>query len=296
MKLRKSSKNNAYAVLLSGATLLAGCGGVIEFQGQKALAVQGEPPPPPPPPKPEPPKPPEPPPRVEVRDNKIEIHEKIQFEVAKATILEQSFGLLNEIADVIKKNPHIKKIAIEGYASAEGDAKMNLKLSDDRAKSVMKYLVDHGVEKERVTAKGFGVTKPIATNDTDEGREKNRRVEFNIIEQDVKKRKVEIDAKTGKEKLVEEKIVTEKKEEPPTPEMPKDAAKDAAAKDKAAKDAAAKDKGSADAAKKAADAAKKAADTAKKAADTAKKAADTAKKAADDKSKPPAMKSPAPKP
>jgi hypothetical protein len=179
-----------------------------------------------------------------VRDNKIEIHEKIQFAVNKATILEASFSLLDEIAGVIKNAPHIKKIAIEGHASAEGNKAVNLKLSDDRAKSVMKYLVDKGIEKERLTAKGYGSSKPIAENDTEEGREKNRRVEFNIVEQDVTQKKVEIDPTTGKEKIVEEKKSVETKEVAKTPEeleADKKAAEKKAAADKAAeKKAAAK--------------------------------------------------------
>jgi OOP family OmpA-OmpF porin len=186
------------ALVLIGSVL--GCGGPTAFSGKSALAVVGDlpPPPPPPPPKPEAPKP-----RVELRDNKIEIHEKIQFDLDKATIKEVSFSLLNEVGDVIKKNPHIKKIAIEGHASAEGSADYNLRLSDRRAKAVMKYLVDHGISKDMLTATGYGVTRPIADNDTDEGREKNRRVEFNITEQDITKKRVEIDPTTGKEKVLD---------------------------------------------------------------------------------------------
>ena len=110
--------------------------------------------------------------------------------------------MLDEITDVIKKNPHIKKIQIEGHASSEGNAAYNKALSDRRAKSVMKYLVDHGIEAARLTAKGFGSEKPIATNDTEEGREQNRRVEFNILEQDVTQKKVQVDPNTGKEKVL----------------------------------------------------------------------------------------------
>jgi OOP family OmpA-OmpF porin len=171
------------------------------------------PPPPPPPPKEEPPPPPA---RVEVRDNKIEFKEKIQFEYNKAVILPASFGLLDEITDVIKKNTHIKKIAIEGHASSEGDAKHNLKLSDERAKSVMKYLVDKGIDAGRLSAKGFGSQKPIADNATEEGKEKNRRVEFLILDQDITQKKVAVDH-TGKEKVLEEKTTTVKKEEPAAP-------------------------------------------------------------------------------
>jgi outer membrane protein OmpA-like peptidoglycan-associated protein len=203
--------------MLAGAVLLTGCGSPIVFEGQSALGVPGTPPPPPPPPPPPepeaPPPPPEPPPRVEVRDNMIEIREKIQFEYNSSRIKEESHSLLNEIADVIKKNPHIKKIAIEGHASAEGGAAYNLRLSDQRAKAVMQYLVDQAkIPAASLTAKGYGVTKPIADNDTEEGREKNRRVEFNIVEQDVTRRRIEIDPKTGQEKVISEEAIA-----PPAP-------------------------------------------------------------------------------
>ena len=100
---------------------------------------------------------------------------------------------MDEIGSVITKNPQIKRIQIEGYASSEGDAAHNKKLSDDRAKSVMKYLTDHGIAAQRLTAIGFGIDKPIADNTTEDGREKNRRVEFSILEQDVTEKKVEIE-------------------------------------------------------------------------------------------------------
>lgn len=194
-------------VLLSTVALsMVACGGQMPFSGN--INVAGDPPPLPAPPPP--PKPKEKPKRVEVKDNKIEIHEKIQFELAKANIKAESHDLLNEIAQVIKDNPHIKKIAIEGHASSDGNDDFNMKLSDDRSKSVMKYLVEHGIDEKTLTAKGYGETKPIADNETEEGRIKNRRVEFNIIEQDVTKKKVEIDPKTGKEKVVEKSTETVK--------------------------------------------------------------------------------------
>jgi OOP family OmpA-OmpF porin len=71
-----------------------------------------------------------------------------------------------------------------------------------------------------LTATGFGSEKPIAENETEEGREKNRRVEFNIVEQDITKKKVEIDSK-GSEKVLSEEKAVEKKEEPPPVEEPK---------------------------------------------------------------------------
>lgn len=175
--------------------VLASCGKPVAFQGQSTLAIVGSPPAPEPPP---------PAPRVVVRDNKIEIREKIQFDFDKATIKEASFGLMNEIADVITKNPQIRRIRIEGYASSEGDTQHNRALSDERAKSVMKYLADHGVVAARLSAMGYGVDHPIADNTTEAGREQNRRVEFTVLEQDVTRKTIEIDPKTGAEKVVKE--------------------------------------------------------------------------------------------
>jgi OOP family OmpA-OmpF porin len=184
------------AWLVIGTIGLWSCSRPVVFQGQSTLAVNGTPPAPVVEAKA--------PPRVEVRDNKIEIHEKIQFDYDKATIKEASFGLIDEIAAVIAKNPQLKRLRIEGYASSEGDAKHNLALSDSRSRAVMKYLTDHGVSPNTLTAVGYGEDTPIADNNTEDGREKNRRVEFVILEQDVTQKKVEIDAKTGAEKVVEE--------------------------------------------------------------------------------------------
>jgi outer membrane protein OmpA-like peptidoglycan-associated protein len=198
------------ASMLWCALALAACGGSTAFQGSASQAIVGTPPPPPvvkadPPP---------PPPRVEVHDNQIVISEKIQFDDAKATIKPESNSLLDEIVASFQKNAQIKKVSIDGFASSEGDATFNKKLSDDRAKAVMAYLVAHGVDKGRVTAKGYGADKPIADNSTEDGREKNRRVEFNIVEQEVTKQKVEIDPKTGKEKVVESTTTDLKAPEP----------------------------------------------------------------------------------
>jgi outer membrane protein OmpA-like peptidoglycan-associated protein len=181
----------ACSLLLVGT---AGCAGTTSFEGGATTPIVGTAPAP---------KPEAPPPRVVVRDNQIQISEKIQFDVNKATIKPESNSLLDEIAATFQKNPQIKKVSIDGFASSEGGADFNKKLSDDRAKAVMAYLTTHGVAKDRVTAKGWGIEKPIADNSTEDGREKNRRVEFNIIDQEVTKTKVEVDPATGKEKVVD---------------------------------------------------------------------------------------------
>jgi OOP family OmpA-OmpF porin len=182
--------------LVIGALGVFGCGAPVVFEGQATLPVMGTPPA----------KVAEakPPPRVEVRDNKIEIHEKIQFDFDKATIKEASFSLMNEIAAVIAKNPQIKRLRIEGHASSEGNAAHNKALSDERARSVMTYLDSHGIAPGELVAVGYGADRPIADNTSEAGREQNRRVEFVIVEQDVTHKKVEIDASTGTEKVIEE--------------------------------------------------------------------------------------------
>src|SRR5690606_28205713 len=110
------------AFALAAASTLAACGPTI-FEDASVLSVVGDPPPPPPKPKvvQEKPK------RVVVEENRIKINEKIEFDFNKATIRAESDDLLSEIISVIKENPHIKKIAIEGHTSSEGSDKYNLK-------------------------------------------------------------------------------------------------------------------------------------------------------------------------
>ncbi|MBK7823921.1 OmpA family protein [Nannocystis sp.] len=208
MSITRTSR--ATSTLLSSLTLaaalqLVACGPTV-FEDATALTVLGDPPPPPPKPKvvvAEKPK------RVVVEDNRIVINEKIQFDFNKATIKPESDSLMEEIIKVIKDHPHIKKLAIEGHTSSEGSDKYNLKLSDKRAKAVLEYLVKKGeLPKEMFTAKGFGETKPIGDESTEEGKEKNRRVEFNITEQDVTRKKVAIDPESGEKTVVDEKTKT----------------------------------------------------------------------------------------
>jgi len=206
------SRSLLTSVTVFAAFQVMACGPTL-FEDATALQVVGDPPrlpapPPPPPPEPEPE--PEPPKRVVVEDNRIVINEMIQFDLDKATIKPESDSLLQEIAKVIKENPHIKKIAIEGHTSSEGSDRHNLKLSGQRAKAVMDWLVKNGgMVKEMFTAKGFGETKLIADEATEAGKEKNRRVEFNIVEQDVTQKKVEIDPKSGAKKVLEVKQIEE---------------------------------------------------------------------------------------
>jgi len=169
-----------FAGLALSASQLGGCGLITvekDFAPMQIRAERGEPPPP----------------RVVLTESSIQILEKVQFELGSANLLEVSFPLLDEVARVLADNEQIKLIQIEGHTDSSGGAARNRELSKQRADSVREYLIGKGIEKGRMVAKGFGPDKPIASNDTPEGREANRRVEFNILEQGPKKTIVQED-------------------------------------------------------------------------------------------------------
>ena len=102
------------------------------------------------------------------------------FDVNKAKIRKESFSELDKIYKLLKDKPAIKA-EVSGHTDNKGNDKLNTKLSQDRANAVMDYLVKKGISKTRLTAKGYGKDQPIASNDTDEGRQLNRRVEMKIL-------------------------------------------------------------------------------------------------------------------
>lgn len=103
----------------------------------------------------------------------------IQFETGKDVIKTESYSILDNVADIMRRHPEYK-LSIEGHTDSQGDDNMNLDLSKRRAKAAMQYLVGKGVDASRMRSEGYGETNPIDTNDTPEGRARNRRVEFNI--------------------------------------------------------------------------------------------------------------------
>jgi outer membrane protein OmpA-like peptidoglycan-associated protein len=111
-----------------------------------------------------------------LQDGKI-IANGIRFDVNKATLKPESMGVINEIYDLMEKYPEIK-FSVEGHTDSDGDNDFNQKLSEQRAETVRNTLVNMGIASERLEFKGWGETKPIAGNDTPEGKATNRRVEF----------------------------------------------------------------------------------------------------------------------
>jgi len=107
------------------------------------------------------------------------VFENLQFETGKSIIKSSSFESLNNLAELMNKKPAFK-LLIEGHTDNVGSDASNMALSKRRAKAAKDYLVKKGVDASRITSNGYGESKPVATNDTPEGRQKNRRVEFTI--------------------------------------------------------------------------------------------------------------------
>lgn len=119
---------------------------------------------------------------VVITPTKLQILEIVYFQVNKAALLPRSNKLLDQVAKVLVAHPEIAKLRIEGHTDDRGNDTYNLKLSQQRADSVMKYLVKKGVAADRLEAKGFGETLPLDPAKTNEARAANRRVEFNIVQ------------------------------------------------------------------------------------------------------------------
>ena len=115
--------------------------------------------------------------------DEIQILQQVQFEFGKATIKTASYPILDEVWKLLEANPEITLLSIEGHTDNKGGDELNLRLSKDRAHSCLDYLAKKGIAQNRLTSEGFGKDRPIDSNDTDEGRAKNRRVEFHIKSQ-----------------------------------------------------------------------------------------------------------------
>jgi outer membrane protein OmpA-like peptidoglycan-associated protein len=121
---------------------------------------------------------------IKLEAGAVRVLQQVHFQTGSATILPDSFPMLQEIVNLLKVNPGIKKMRIEGHTDNRGAADMNLDLSKRRAASVRSWLEIHGIDAARLESEGYGLTKPIDTNDTDAGRAANRRVEFKITEEE----------------------------------------------------------------------------------------------------------------
>lgn len=126
---------------------------------------------------------PPPPPDPRIRGDRIVIWGKIFFDTDKATIKPISYPVLNDVVDVLRRNPELTLVEVQGHCDIRGGDAYNMKLSQRRAESAREYLISKGIDSSRLTAKGYGYRKPIADNKTKEGMSQNRRTEFVILKQ-----------------------------------------------------------------------------------------------------------------
>lgn len=120
---------------------------------------------------------------VVLESERIRINNQILFEFGSDRIDPRSFKLLDEVAEVLRKNPDVGPVLIEGHTDNVGSREYNLTLSKRRAKAVETYLVEKGIAPKRLRSEGFGFDRPIAPNDTPLGRAKNRRTEFKLVDE-----------------------------------------------------------------------------------------------------------------
>lgn len=190
------------AVLLGVAIAVpaaVGCNASASFKagGEEAKAPPPPPPPPPPPaattepapaPAPSASAPPAttPPPASDakpvVKKDRLEIPGQIVFESGKAVLKPESEAGINQLKQYLDETPRVTKLRIEGHTDNVGSPEANELLSGQRALAIKAALIAKGIAKERLLAVGFGQSKPIADNATEEGKAKNRRTEFRIAE------------------------------------------------------------------------------------------------------------------
>jgi outer membrane protein OmpA-like peptidoglycan-associated protein/tetratricopeptide (TPR) repeat protein len=118
---------------------------------------------------------------IKVKVGKKVVLNNILFETGKAILTPGSFTELNRLLNIMKENENMK-IEISGHTDKTGSEPLNFKLSENRAKAVLDFLVQNGINQARIESRGFGSLQPVTENATPQGRAKNRRVEFKILE------------------------------------------------------------------------------------------------------------------
>jgi len=118
---------------------------------------------------------------IQFQPSKTFVLDDCNFEFGQATLQPTSYAVLDELVNYLNRKED-EKIEIGGHTDNVGKAASNLKLSEDRANTVRAYLLTKGIDPDRVTARGYGMTEPIESNKTEEGRAKNRRTEVKILE------------------------------------------------------------------------------------------------------------------
>jgi outer membrane protein OmpA-like peptidoglycan-associated protein len=117
---------------------------------------------------------------VVVTAKEIKLKKAVHFQTDSAEILPDSMAIIEELADVLRKNTSVKNVEIQGHTDDSGTPPHNLRLSNDRANAVREALVRNGVESSRLTSRGYGQDKPLVPNTSEASRARNRRVQLMI--------------------------------------------------------------------------------------------------------------------
>jgi len=135
---------------------------------------------------------------IEVKKGDVIKLDKIYFESNKWNLLQASYSQMDQLVDLLNKHPKMK-IAINGHTDSKGSEQYNKTISNNRCQAVYEYLISQSIDLNRLEYKGHGESYPIDTNDTESGRQNNRRVEFVILEVDEEKEKAKKSTALGKD-------------------------------------------------------------------------------------------------
>jgi outer membrane protein OmpA-like peptidoglycan-associated protein len=119
---------------------------------------------------------------IAVKGGMLLLQRPIVFASGTDTVLEESIPILRAVADALRASPWVRKIRIEGHTDNQGSTQSNNALSVRRAQSVMRWLSEDGIDPGRMEAVGYGPSRPVTGNDTEQGRAANRRVDLVIID------------------------------------------------------------------------------------------------------------------
>ncbi len=120
--------------------------------------------------------------RVRVTESAIQVVGQVVFATNRDKIKRPGIPVLEAVADVMRGAPFIRRLSIEGHTDDRSTPERDLDLSERRARAVMRWLIQHGVVAERLESHGFGQSRPVASNESEDGRAQNRRVEFRIVD------------------------------------------------------------------------------------------------------------------
>jgi outer membrane protein OmpA-like peptidoglycan-associated protein len=124
---------------------------------------------------------PEPSPRAALERERIVLRQQIQFETGTAAIRPESTAILDEVAKILELHPELELVEVQGHTDETGTPEFNRQLSLHRARAVRSWLLGRGIAEQRLSARGLGADVPIDTNQSEQGRSRNRRVEFHVL-------------------------------------------------------------------------------------------------------------------